>query len=116
MVMEALIAVDDKTEQIEIGGPHGQPFELIDRVIVDQGRIVRDALIGNLQGRQHALGQRVERRHLGAALNFAVHLTDADIARFMLELGQGIQTGCIVKQALERSNIRGLQMGAYHRA
>ena len=76
--MEALIAVDDKTEQIEVGRPHRQPFELIDGVIVDQGRIVLDALVGNLQGWQHALGQRVERRHLGAALDFAFDLTDAE--------------------------------------
>ena len=56
VVMEALIAVDDKAEQIEVRSPHRQPFELIDGVIADQGRIVLDAFVGNLQRRAARVG------------------------------------------------------------
>ena len=48
VVMEALIPMEDEAEQIEVRRPHWQPFELVDGIIVHQGRIVRDALIGNL--------------------------------------------------------------------
>jgi hypothetical protein len=114
--MAVLIAVDDKTEAIELGGPHREPFELIDRVIGNQGCIVRKALVGHFPGWQHALGPRIEGRHRGTALDFAFARTEAHIARFMFELSQGIQAGRIVEQALERGPLRGLQLGADHRA
>jgi hypothetical protein len=48
VVMEALIAVDDKAEQIEVRRPLREPFQLVDRVIAHQGGIIFDALVGNL--------------------------------------------------------------------
>ena len=91
VVMEALIAVDDKAEQIEVRGPHREPFELIDGVIADQGRIIRDAFVGNLQHREHALRQCIQGLELGASLNFPFDLTGAEIFGVVLELRDGIQ-------------------------
>jgi hypothetical protein len=49
MVMEPLIAVVDKTQQVQVHDPGVQPLQPEDRVIRHQGRIIFDAFLGNLQ-------------------------------------------------------------------
>jgi hypothetical protein len=71
-----------------------------DGVIRDQGGVVFDAFIGNLQRRQQPVRQMVQVMNLLTATDFALDLTGAEIARLPLELGNFIESRRIVQQTL----------------
>jgi hypothetical protein len=45
MIVEALITVEHKAQEVEGDRPRLEAVELVDRVIADQGRIIRDTLV-----------------------------------------------------------------------
>lgn len=100
MVRHLWIAVIDNTAHRDRYDPLVQLLQPEDGVIRDQGGVVCDAFLGNLQRRQQPVRQRVHVRNLRTATDCALALTGAAIARLPLELGHCLESRRIVHQTL----------------
>src|SRR6266850_2094956 len=101
MIMQTLIAVKDKAQEIERHRPRLHAFQLVDRVIAHQGSIVRDAFVGDGQLRKNALGDGIEGAELLTAAEFALDFLIAEIAGFPFELCNRIQPWRIRQQQVQ---------------
>ena len=99
-VMEALIAVIDKTEQRDMNGPLFQLLQPEDRVLHDQRGRVFDAFIGNLHDGQKLGGQGIQGSDLGTTLDFTFDFTGTEIAGLTLELGDGVESRGILQETM----------------
>jgi len=100
MSMESLIAVIDKTEQIDTNGPLLQLLQPEDRVIRHQRGIVFDTFIGNLQCWQKRVGQGIQVIDLSTTLDFAFDFTGTEISGLSLELCDGVEARGILQETM----------------
>ena len=106
MVMESLIAVVDKTEQIDTDGPLLQLLQPEDRVIRHQRGIVFDTFIGNLQCWQKRVGQGIQVIYLSTTLDFAFDFTGTEISGLSLELCDGVEARGILQETMSVLDVR----------
>jgi hypothetical protein len=85
MIVTLLIAMGDEAKQVEIDQPRVELLEAEDRIIADQGGIVFDAFIGNLQLRHDTLRQLIERTQLIGTADFLAHFTQTEILGLVLQ-------------------------------
>jgi hypothetical protein len=80
-------------------------FELVGRVVLNQRGVVPDALSGQLEAHQDALGQGKQDPQLLAALDFSEQLSVAEIPRLALDGGDLVQALVVGEEAIQRAGI-----------
>ncbi len=113
IVVQPLIAVVDKAEQVDLNDLLLQLLQPEDGVVGHQRGVVLDALIGDVQVGQHPLGQVIQGADLLATLDFPFDFTEAEIFGLALEQRDLIQPLWIVHQTHKSLATRRFQMRAY---
>ncbi len=87
MVIEALIAMDNKAQQVEVDDPGVELLEPKHRIVGDQRGIIRDAFARDIQLWHDLSSQCVE---LGEVLTTA-HFAEAEVLWLSFQPGDGIE-------------------------
>jgi hypothetical protein len=100
MVMEALIPVVHKTQEVQIPHPDIQALQPVDGIVCHQGGVVFNTFGGNVELWSDLLRQAVQAVELLPALPFVFHGTGTEIFRLTLELREGIQAWSLFEEVL----------------
>jgi len=95
----------DEAQQVQIDRLAIHAFELVGRVVLNQRGVVPDALGGQLEAHQDALGQGKQDPQLLAALDFSEQLSVAEIPRLALDGGDLVQALVVGEEAIQRAGI-----------
>jgi hypothetical protein len=79
VVIEALIAMDDKTQQVEVDDPDVELLEPKHRIVGDQRGIIRDSFTRNTETRHDLSSHGVKVDELLTTDHFATHFAEAEV-------------------------------------
>ena len=102
VVIEALIAMEDKTQQVEVDGPRVELLEPKHRVVRDQRGIIRDAFTRNTEFRHDPSGQWVELGEVLTTGHFAAHFAEAEVLWLSFQQGDRIELVGFRQQSVKR--------------